>query len=331
MRFRLVGLVGLAMLFSFLPTPVLAQESPCVIGTDTWVRAIDQLQVDARWDDSDVQSAVYNPPDGYAIAETRVGVNSDHWGDSSVSTLAGDLKFASDETFESSRRYYLDVYGKYLDENGRKEFEGKLNQTFNSSKKYHRQFATNKNTVYAEVSARGSGNFFDQQGGWMNITVSARLVCVGSSNPEVLNSQMVSAVMQTVQFHRLAIKNQCAVPIWAWIQYTDPAGRVRLSHPVHVAANSQQEIDQSDAPRIAFTGNSIFVEHVSDDGKTWPLQDRSEYLFDPSKPDPFKLGLVKNLMIPNGDRVDGRVMRTFDKVEWPQLAPGKGALVSFCG
>jgi hypothetical protein len=119
-------------------------EEPCSLVQlgQTWVDAIPDLSVHARWDQDDTQSATYNPPDGHEIVETAVDVHSEHWGDRSVSTIAGGGSFATSESFDAANEYLANAYGKYGD-----EAEGKLALRVKSARNYAKKYEANKNTI----------------------------------------------------------------------------------------------------------------------------------------------------------------------------------------
>ena len=106
------------MLLGVLLSDVSLAQQACTLGDTKWITAIDKLSVTAQWDQDAEDSAVWNPPDGWALVDHRVDVESSNNGGRSVSIIAGGSNFTSQENLQKAFQHLLDVTGAYTDEKG---------------------------------------------------------------------------------------------------------------------------------------------------------------------------------------------------------------------
>lgn len=271
---------------SKLPSPIafcalllnaIVSLAECPLGDDRWITAIDNLSAHANWDEDDSESATWNPPQGYALAEHRVDVLSEHAGGRSVSILAGGSRFASSAHFDSARNYLLDIVGQYSDEKGKKEFEGKLNKEISNRREIARQFEASHETIHAEVTASGSGNPADQQSGWMTISVQARIYCVGEPNSRILADQIADKVGLTrpSSVGRIVVSNQCNNDIDIALSWKTLNGTWETDYWWEIGEKKTITPTRGKSPLL--TNNSIFYFYAkSESGEIWDAKPGQE-------------------------------------------------------
>lgn len=252
-----------------------AAFAACSIGSERWFPAIQNLSVDARWNQSEKNSAKFDAPPGYVVLQTRVNEQSNHWGSASVSVLRGGSKFATSSDFESAHDYALEMYGKYADKTSKKEVEAKLRQAMQSKSKYSREFSSNTNMVYAEVAAHGSGNFWDQQGGWMVISVEALLLCVGEPDRVQLAEQIISASsLPNIQdVHTIRILNDCDKNVSLALRYKDVLGKWQQAYWYRLKAGESSAFNNEG--QTVSTKEKSFFYFAKAGEKSWQGKDAS--------------------------------------------------------
>lgn len=200
----------------------------CIPGREEEVVACDQLSTVASWEGPRHNSAIctYNPPTGWVIVDHRVIVNSSNNGSREVSTLAQGLKLISESDLRAAYDQLSKVAGEYADpqtgQNAR--YSGQISDRFQQHLRELRQYQTNRNTIQAVVRAAAHGSYFDRKRGWENITVHARLRCLGKPGVDKLISQVAESIgMKTgSKFH---ISNECDRPLKIAIGYMQLSGR----------------------------------------------------------------------------------------------------------
>lgn len=151
------------------------------------VEAISRLSTVAQWDRDEAASAIYTPPPGWVVLQTRVQEFSSNSGSTEVSVIGGGLNLVTEEVLSAAFDAAIDVAGKKGDD----DLSAKLMEKKNQSRNEVRKYQANMNTVQAIVRASGSHNFFDRKRGWQDISVFADLVFLGSSD--------VSAVVANIE------------------------------------------------------------------------------------------------------------------------------------
>ena len=163
---------------------VQAQEVSCKYGSDETVTACSHLSVIAGWEGGGPKSAscTYNPPSGWAIVDTHVDEESSNNGHSEVNTLAENLNFASEREVTEAYDLAIDLAVKA----NNKDAEAHLKSQKNSHLAEVQKYSSNKNTVYAKVYAEKHGSWIDRKRGWEQITVTAKVRCLGGPDEEML-------------------------------------------------------------------------------------------------------------------------------------------------
>lgn len=155
-----------------------------ILGATDTVTAISHLSVTASWAGltprEEVANAIYNPPPGWVIRQTQVVVHSSSNGSRQVSVIAGGLNLVTEAIISDVYDAAIELAGKLNDKN----LEGKLND----KKAWHRnevlRYASNKNTIQAQVRARAHGTPLDRKRGWEEISVLAEIMYLGSPSSD---------------------------------------------------------------------------------------------------------------------------------------------------
>ena len=155
--------------------------------------AIDHLSVTASWDGWDpgeeTKSAAYNPPEGWVILDTQVNVHSSNNGSRAVSVLAGGINILVQSTIERVYNSAINIAGNYKD----KKIKGQLQAEKKERTDDVAKFQANKNTVFAQVTAKAHGSFADRKRGWEEISVTARLFYIGAPSSQALKTELEQA------------------------------------------------------------------------------------------------------------------------------------------
>lgn len=161
-----------------------SQELSCSYGKIETVTACSHLSVIAGWEGGGPKSAscTYNPPAGWAIIDTQTIEESSNNGHSEVNTLAENLNFATEREVKEAYDRAIDIAVK----SGNKDAEGHLKDQRNEHLLEVQKYSTNKNTVYAKVYAEKHGSWVDRKRGWQQISVTARVKCLGGPDDEML-------------------------------------------------------------------------------------------------------------------------------------------------
>lgn len=151
-----------------------------------WVTAISHLRAQASWDGttpgSDRVTAIYNPPPGWVIVESRTITHSSSNGGGSVSVLAGGLNLVIETEIGEAYQMAIDAAASQNDAAVMARLEEKRSQHLLEL----RRWRTNMNTLQAEAHARAHGSTIDRKRGWHEITVDARILRIGSSALELM-------------------------------------------------------------------------------------------------------------------------------------------------
>jgi hypothetical protein len=142
----------------------------------TTITAISHLGVVAQWDRDEAASAIYTPPPGWVVVQTRVDEHSSNSGSSEVSIIGGGLNLVTEEVLSSAFDAAIELAAKKNDD----DLSAKLQEKKTQSRNEVRKYAANMNTIQAIVRASGSHNFFDRKRGWQDITVTADIAYIGS-------------------------------------------------------------------------------------------------------------------------------------------------------
>lgn len=212
------------VLFSLLTTDIQARE--CVPGKHERFVACDQLSTTALWNEDTEDDCMWAAPPGYAILEATKTVNSEHNGSSSVSVVAENSSFATEQNYSAARERLNEISGSSYD----RAYEGKIHDRLNNGFQSAHSFTSTNNVIYATVRASGSGNWYDQWRGWENITVIAHVICRGAPNEEQLVSGLLDGIpmLKPVHLHsRCSTSNLIFVYLhggqgsWGWSAQTD--------------------------------------------------------------------------------------------------------------
>lgn len=147
---------------------------------------IDRLRVVAGWHggliprpETKSEEAVYNPPPGWVVVSTNTTVQSSNNGSRSVSVIGGGLNLVTESELQSAYDSAIDVAIKY----GKQDIKVALEEKRKEHLKQHSSFQSNLNTVRAKVTASGHGvPNHDQKRGWEEISVTAELLYIGTTN-----------------------------------------------------------------------------------------------------------------------------------------------------
>lgn len=274
--FRLRGILEAFAFTLMFSGAASAQGGECLIGADIWVDACPSLSVTAQWNEDAENDCTYNPPTGYTILETKVAVHSSSSGSHSVNTLAGGSSFATERMFSEARKALLDGTASYRDASGESRYAAKIENSVQSYMQSARRFEATNNTIYATVSASGSGDWFSKKRGWEDITVKARLLCLGAPDKTTL----VRQIAKTLSLPRLApvlpfqipvvIENLCNQGIFPGVVFTESNGNLSdVKYYNKVAPHSSGVVFPQTGGRTAMSNgrDEIFVFAVTEDEK----------------------------------------------------------------
>lgn len=194
----------------------------CVPGREEQVTACSRLSTVGSWEGPRHNSATctYNPPPGWVIVDHQVHEHSSNNGSSEVSTVAGGSNFISENDLREAYSSLMGIAAEYNSpQTGQKKFSGELQDKFNWHLKELRRFEASHNTLQAIVRASAHGNqLFDRKRGWQEISVTARLRCLGEPDPEKLKEQVASDIgMETGA--QLYVRNECGKDINLALSY----------------------------------------------------------------------------------------------------------------
>lgn len=152
------------------------------IGEEREVTAISHLGANASWDGcsakSDENTAIYNPPPGWAIVEYNTVTHSQSNGSSSVSVIGKDINFVSLTEWTKSFDDLIDLAAKINNQ----EAKANLQQKKSEYEKFYTHIKSNMNTIQAIAKAKAHGTCYDRKRGWSEISVIAKLVFIGTDS-----------------------------------------------------------------------------------------------------------------------------------------------------
>jgi hypothetical protein len=161
------------------------------------------------------------PPAGWAIVDHQVVVHSSNNGTREVSTIAGGSNFISEVDLHQAYDQLEHIAGEYSegDPSQASKFSADLSKKYSAQLKEVRKFSASNNTLQAIVRAWVHGHrYIDEQRGWEEIDVVARLRCVGVPSPEVLAQQIAKQIgMQNPS--TIVIENRCKDPLAIALNY----------------------------------------------------------------------------------------------------------------
>jgi hypothetical protein len=214
--------VSALAIFLFLCGETAFALGDCVPGREEQVTACSHLSTVGSWEGPRHNSATctYNPPPGWVLVDHQVHEHSSNNGSSEVSIIAGGSNFIS----ESDLREIYDSLGRIAGEfnspkTGQISFSGQLENKFNWHLNEVRKFSASHNTLQAIVRASAHGNeIFDRKRGWQEISVIARLRCLGEPDAKTLKAQVASDIGMNIGAE-LYVRNSCTKAIRFAISY----------------------------------------------------------------------------------------------------------------
>lgn len=219
-----------------------AQANDCTPGDDIWVTACSDLSTTAQWDEQTENDCTYNPPPGYVVLEAKEQVISSNSGSRSVNVIAGGSNFATSAQFQAARDNLLDGKGTYFDS----KFSGSIENKFNNDMEMSRKYEASNNTVYATVSASGSGNQFNRTRGWEEISVAAHLLCIGAPDVKALTDQ--AAKQLQIPFSKnIQLKVMCDTGLT--VSYRYMSADSTLSEVKHANSSGEYELNSGETPQ----------------------------------------------------------------------------------
>ncbi len=231
-----------------------AQSGACIPGAEEEVTAIDRLSVTASWNGfsgtSQSNSATWNPLPGWVVLDHEVIVNSSSNGNRSVSILAADLNFASESQIDWAYDYAADAAYQSNDES----YEAEINEQYEEHRYNYQTYKTNKNTIHATVSASTHGTSIDRKRGWEDITVRAKIRCLGEPHAFRL-AQQVAQKNGLPLGRRILIENACYEPTSLYIQYLALTGEWEEA--------GWYEFDSQEEATIAIDGRTIQTQNAA--------------------------------------------------------------------
>lgn len=233
-------------------------QGSCVPGKEEWLVACDKLNTFGSWDGprEGVESCTWNPPTGWVIVDHRVDVHSSSNGSRSVSIVAGGSNFISERNVQSAFQSLLDVAGQYTKDGESKKFQGALKQSYERQLSEVQKYQASHNTLHATVRASAHGNeIFDRKRGWEEVTVHARVRCLGHPSIERFKAAVANEIGMPLGY-RIAVKNNCSENVRFGIYYLQVSDDWKAEGWWNISANSRTLLRGNDGP--LYSKNRVF-------------------------------------------------------------------------
>jgi hypothetical protein len=203
----------------------------------------------ANWNQGNSDTCNASVPQGTALIDIIPSELSSNNGSWSVSRYtAGHLKYSQsiDDTYSSLYDIALKL--------GDKNYAATIKQDWDRHKKIAEQYDSNTDSARVNVSAHGSGNWYDQWRGWETAKVDLKVICLAPAN---LTEQLLKAL----SFDNYAKKSELYVSVYndtgnkvygllqplpiGKARCTDASGR---SSPFTIEDKTQQNFRVNDYP-----------------------------------------------------------------------------------
>lgn len=132
------------------------------------------------WCDSNSyrDTALYNPPPGWVVLDSRLVVTNNNNGSATMSVVAAGLNFASEKVINEAYRAEM----KAAASDGKRKLSARLNE----ARKRHLQelisVKTNRNTVSVSGSASSHGSCVDRKGGSIDAYALMTIKYIGENS-----------------------------------------------------------------------------------------------------------------------------------------------------
>lgn len=168
----------------------------------------------------------------------------------------------------------MDVAAEHSKSGQQAKFHGALQQQYARQLEEIQKYQATHNTLHATVRASAHGNeIFDRKRGWEEISVRARVRCLGSPNVQLYKQTIAKQIGMPLGY-QIAVNNKCSVEAKFALHYKKLSGEWQSVGWYSVPAGARRTL-RSDGAFI-LSNNMVFYYYAK--MSTGPAIDGDQYV-----------------------------------------------------